>query len=173
MTKLATVFSLILLSSTIVVSGCDLAQPQNKGKEKPAAVPEALPQEEDPQNNREEVPAPNPNNEDTSVVVKAEVGMGTKGKSYGKPTGSPMDFITVPISAGFRAQERIMLQRIDHAMNLYKAGNDNQGPASHEEFMEKIIKANGIILTQLPPGQEYLYDPEDGELKIRQPKNVP
>jgi len=172
-------FSLVLLSCVFFLSGCDLAKPQNKGKGKPPAAqevppePAAAPQAEAPQNPPDNAPAPNAA-EDSAVTVKAEVGVGSKGSSYAKPTGGPMDFITVPVSAGFRARERISFMLIDDALNKFKAlSEDGQGPASHEEFMTKIIKANNIILPQLPPGQSYLYDPADGELKVRQPKTAP
>lgn len=161
-----------------------MAKPQNKGQGKPPAVkevppePAPAPQADAPPNPPENAPAPNAEKdntgEDSAVTVKAEVGVGSKGSSYAKPSGGPMDFITVPVSAGFRARERISFMLIDDAMNKFKAlSEDGKGPASHDEFMTKIIKANNIILPQLPPGQLYLYDPADGELKVRRPKTAP
>ncbi len=95
---------------------------------------------------------------------KAEVGDGKKGH-YGR-----QGIITTPCATYFRAQERITFTiKIPHALDLYKAGNNNKGPETHEEFMEKIIKAQMIDLPDLRPGEKYIYDPEKGELFIEQP----
>ena len=98
-------------------------------------------------------------------MKKAEVGVGKKGH-YGGP-----GFIKTPISVYFRAQEKITFEvQIPSNMNLYKAMNNNKGPATQEEFMEKIIKANRVDLPDLPPGDRYFYDPEKEELFIKQQK---
>ena len=55
-------------------------------------------------------------------------------------------------------------------MQLYKAGNNNQLPKTHDEFMEKIVVANGIELPQLPEGERYVFDPQRGELMVERPK---
>ncbi len=60
--------------------------------------------------------------------------------------------------------------QIPAAMKLHKASNDNKAPATHEEFMEKIIKPGRIDLPQLPPGERYLYDPKKEELMVEQRK---
>jgi len=45
-------------------------------------------------------------------------------------------------------------------MNLYK-GAKGHYPKTHDEFMEKIIKANQIVLPKLrDPDARYLYLPE-------------
>jgi hypothetical protein len=77
----------------------------------------------------------------------------------------------------FRTEERLVLQQITHAMNLYNAEHGRK-PRSHNEFWEQIILANNlhpestarVKLPRLPAGQSYLYDPRDGELKIRKPQ---
>jgi len=158
-------FLSVLVISAFFMSGCDLAKPKNqKQQRQPVAVEAQLPVEAQPEQNEPE------QNEDNTVTVKAEVGVGVKGSSYAKPTGGPMDIITVPISAGFRAKERISFQYIDHAMNLFKAEHERV-PASHEEFVMEILQKNGIILPQLPSGHVYRYDPSDGELKVQRPRN--
>ena len=152
------------------MSGCDSARPKNKEQQNQPVVQEAPPQEERPPKQEE------PPNVPETIDVKAEVGVGTKGR-YGTPTGNnPMEIITVPISAMFRTRDRLFFQQVDYAMNLYKAEHDGNGPATHEEFMEKIIRAN--LLTEqynrfpLPPNQSFVYDPKDGELKVRKPKDA-
>ena len=95
-------------------------------------------------------------------AVKAEAGVGKKGRGYGA------GMITTPVAAYFSIQERLAFDQVAHAMDLYKATNDH-APKSHEEFMEKIIKENGIKLPQLPAGERYLYDPKTEQLMVERP----
>ena len=160
----------LLFIGTLLLGGCDSAQPRNKGKgEQPVVKNDPPPVEAPPAQPEQQVPAQNENN---MVLVNAAPGMSGKG-NYGTPTGNnPMEIITVPISTMFKTKDRLVLMNIDHAMNLYRAEH-GQIPASHVEFMENIIRANMIQLPQLPAGQEYVYDPSDGVLKIQKPKNAP
>ena len=165
MKNLISALALIVLC-TLIVSGCDLAKPQNQGqKEQPAAQNDPPPVEvpQSPPEQKQNVPAQNENN---MVTVKAEPGMSGRG-NYGTPTGNnPMEIITVPISQYFTVRDRILLMQISDAVNKFK-GEHDRFPASHEEFMEKIIQANNIQLRPLPPGHEFVY--ESGELKVRRP----
>ena len=98
-------------------------------------------------------------------MKKAEVGVGKKGHYGGQ------GIIKTPVSVYFRAAERIIFNvEIPNNMKLYKAMNNNKGPATHEEFMEKIIKAGQIDLPDLPAGERYIYDPKKEELFIEQRK---
>jgi hypothetical protein len=146
----------IVLFSLLFILGCDLGKPKGGYAPMPPVV---------------EKPVPAPNNQanaepaaDETVRVKADVGAGKKGH-YGeheeeKPTG----IITVPVSTLFRAKEATVFRiQIPQAMQLYKAMNDNEAPKTHEEFMEKIINANQIVLPELPAGQKYIYDPKVSE----------
>ncbi len=58
--------------------------------------------------------------------------------------------------------------QVPHALQLYEATNGRK-PATHEEFMEQIIKANQIELPELPAGQRYIYDSQTGELMVEKP----
>ena len=101
----------------------------------------------------------------TPPLKKAEVGVGKKGHYGGQ------GIIRTPVSVYFRAQERITFNiEIPNALKLYKAMNNNKGPATHEEFMEKIIKAGQIDLPDLSTGERYIYDPKKEELFIEQRK---
>jgi hypothetical protein len=95
-------------------------------------------------------------------AVKAEAGVGRKGRGYGA------GMITTPIAAYFSIRERLAFDQVTHAMDLYKATNEH-APKSHEEFMEKIIKENGVKLPQLPAGERYLYDPKTEQLMVERP----
>ena len=94
---------------------------------------------------------------------KAEFGVGAKGHDYGP------GLITTPMSIYFTAGERVTFSiKIPKAMQLFQA-TENRFPKSHEEFMEKIIKDNDIVLPNLPPGCRYEYDPKLGELMVVHP----
>jgi hypothetical protein len=175
-------FLSLVFFGAFFISGCDLAQPKNRGQGEPPAPPIEEPQQVVEVPPPPPVKEPDPADNNNTVMVTAAPGMSGKG-NYGTPTGNnPMEIITVPISVMFRTQDRVILQQVDYAMNLYKAEHGN-APASHAEFWERIIVANNLQpnqsganknrLPQLPPGQEYVYDPKDGVLKIRKPKDVP
>lgn len=94
--------------------------------------------------------------------VEAKTGVGVKGQGYGG------GIITEPIRAKFRAEQMIVFDiQIPSGMKLYKAEH-GKGPASHAEFMAKIIDAGQIKLPELPMGEEYIYDPATEKLMVRQ-----
>ncbi len=74
-------------------------------------------------------------------------------------------FGTASLAARVRIQEKMEFLQVDQALNLYKATNGDL-PKTHEEFMEKIIKANQINLPTLREGDKYIYDPEKGQLMV-------
>lgn len=90
---------------------------------------------------------------------RAEVGVGKKGH-YGP------GIVTTPLSARFRAEEKLNFAQANHVLQIYKATH-GKAPQSHEEYMEKIIKANHLKLPELPEGREYFYDVEKEELWTR------
>lgn len=99
-----------------------------------------------------------------AVEKKAAVGAGEKGHY---DTVGP---IVTPIASYFAMREKLAYDiQIPQAMNLFKATEDRL-PKSHEEFMQRIIKDNQIVLPQLPEGHSYIYDPKRGELMVRQPR---
>jgi len=102
--------------------------------------------------------------QDEPERTKAEAGVGKKGRNYGGGV------ITEPIRQYFQVSQRIHFMNMEHAMRLYKAEFGNL-PKSHDEFMDKIIKANSIELPELPEGERYVYDPARGELMVEKPAN--
>ncbi len=92
--------------------------------------------------------------------------VGTKGKDYGDGP------IATPLSLRWRLQDKLVLQFIDYDLKLYWA-SEGRYPASHEEFMEKIVRANMRKLPDLPPGQRYIYDPETHELMVEREAKAP
>jgi len=164
MKHLIFLLSLVFLCS-LVISGCDLAQPQRQGQgELPIVQNDPLPPEVPVEQH-----VPPQDAEDEAVLVRAEVGLGPRGHYA---ANSSTVIITAPISAMFRTRERVsFFQPMEHAMNLFRATHDRL-PASHEEFMEQIIRANHLRLPELPPGQEFVYDPARGELMVRRPRDA-
>jgi hypothetical protein len=97
--------------------------------------------------------------------VKAEKGVGVKGRSLDEHEG----VLVTPAKAYFSVRERAVFEmQIPQALKLFKATNGN-GPKTHEEFMAQIIDANQIQLPELPAGQRYVYDPEKEELQVERP----
>lgn len=82
------------------------------------------------------------------------------------------DPITAPVSAYGPMLERISKNEIAYALRLYEAEH-GQYPATYEEFMSKIIKANNIQLPVLPGGKKYQYDVENHQLVVVDAPEVP
>jgi hypothetical protein len=99
-------------------------------------------------------------------TVAAEAGVGKKGQSLEGETG----MLVEPVKQLFKFEQKAVFDlQIKPALNMYKA-TTGSAPKTHEEFMEKIIKANNIPLPELPAGQQYVYDPEQGQLMVERPK---
>jgi hypothetical protein len=96
-------------------------------------------------------------------AVKAEVGVGKRGRGY--DTGP----VATPVGALFSTKERLVFDiQIPQAMGLYKAEHGN-APKTHEEFMQQIVKANNLKLPELPEGSQYRYFPDKEELMVVRP----
>ncbi|MBU4272704.1 MAG: hypothetical protein KKE86_06760 [Planctomycetes bacterium] len=145
--KISVGYCVCVIAATVWIVGCSEYAPSSP----PPAV-ETPPPEPEP------VPA-------TSITVqqKAAVGVGKKGRGYGE------GFVATPIGSLFAFRERAVFDiQIPEAMKLFKAQEDRP-PKDHEEFMEKIIKANHIKLPELPDEHRYQYDPETEQLMVLSP----
>jgi hypothetical protein len=108
------------------------------------------------------VPPPNGPPVVPSEMVKADVGVGKKGRGYGG------GIITAPVKARFTAEQNLVFNaQIPHALNLFQATN-GRFPKDHDEFMKEIITANAIKLPELPEPDKYIYDPATHELMVQQ-----
>jgi len=97
------------------------------------------------------------------IAQKAGVGVGIRGDSLRNEEGIGK-IIASPAVTYFNVREKAVFEiQIPHALNLYKA-LEGKLPKSHEEFMDKIVKANGIQLLELKPGMKYRYRPDQGDL---------
>jgi hypothetical protein len=154
-TRALSAFALCLL----VTSGCGESQPPEQ--QKPASVFDYAAQA--PTDSSVPVqpaapPAP------TTEQVKAEAGVGKKGRGYGG------GLITEPVHQYFIIQDRVVFEiELPKTMDLYKASHDFKGPKTHEAFMKEIIEANSIKLPELPEGHRYVYDPKTETLMVERP----
>ena len=158
---------LIVLVCLLGLTGCDEPSASSgpaPGPSNVSAPPPPPPGATDPDGaNVVQAEEPAPPEEPAVEREVARVGVGKKGRNYGGGV------ITEPIRQYFRASQRINLLNMQHAMRLYKAEHGKL-PATHEDFMTKIIEANSIELPELPDGERYVYDPEKGELMVERPK---
>ena len=139
-------FLLLLTTCVVFIVGCS--------EYKPTSPPPAPAQESE----ADAKPAVSA----SSVVMekKAAVGVGKKGH-YGQGV------VATPLGSYFAAREKIAFMiQIPEAMKLFKA-LEGRAPKDHDEYMEKIIKANRIELPELPDGDRYWYDPETEELMVQ------
>ncbi len=100
-----------------------------------------------------------------AVREKAAVGAGEKGRGYGG------DMVTMPLATIWTVKEKLLYEQIDDGMKLYKA-SEGHAPKTHEEFMDKIIKARNLKLPDLPAGHRYVYDPSVEKLMIERPNDL-
>ena len=169
----------VLVFFVFIFTGCDAdvqkkPEPVVASEPKPAPPPTPAP--------TQEAPAPAEPAKQTAVPVRsampgtvvtnpeaarrevAGVGVGKKGQNYGR-----LSIFNYAIPSYFRMQERVSFDMIKHDMQLYEAMNGS-APKTHEEFMEKIIKANrSIKLPELKDGCRYEYNPETKELEVVYP----
>lgn len=133
-----------LLVCCVMITGCE---PMPTATNTPAAAPPA---------------------QTAAESVKAQVGVGAKGRSLDGETGVGK-MVSAPVSAFFAVKERVAFDiQVPQALNLFRA-SEGRLPKSHQEFMEKIVKANNIKLPELPAGMTYRFNPELGELWVDPP----
>ena len=143
---------IVLALAVTVLAGCGGYEPAPPDAPAPATQPAEI------------APPPAPVQEPPKTLLKkAEKGVGKKGRGYGRGP------VATPIASYFSMRERIAFEiQLPKAMQLFKA-DKGRAPNSHEEFMEKIIKASQINLPQLPEGERYLYDPATEQLMVEHP----
>jgi hypothetical protein len=154
MKRRVAVLPVVLLLGLVLV-GCEpppAPVAANSGPPAPPAPPSAAPP----------APAPAPAMEQ----VKAEVGVGVKGRSLDEHEG----VVVTPAKTLFAFKEKAVFDiQIPQALQLFNA-TEGRNPESDEEFMEKIVKFNNIKLPELRQGERYYYDPATNELMVERPK---
>ncbi len=103
---------------------------------------------------------------------KAVAGVGRSGASLRKHTDA-QKIISGPASELLQFRQKAVLEiQIPHALELFKA-TEGRYPNSHQEFMEKIVRANRLTLPELPEGMVYRFNPEKGELWVYPEEEAP
>ncbi|MFO0913730.1 MAG: hypothetical protein U0795_12290 [Pirellulales bacterium] len=117
-----------------------------------------------PEDNAEKMTAPADAGEGPVETVRAEAGVGKKGRGYGG------GMVSEPVRQYFRAEQRIIFDiQIPQAVQMYKALDPNgKGPQTQEAFL-KMLSENEIPLPELPPGQRYVWDAKKQELMVERP----
>ncbi|MFM8223210.1 MAG: hypothetical protein ACKOJF_30245 [Planctomycetaceae bacterium] len=78
------------------------------------------------------------------------------------------DPITAPLTAYGPMVERVSIIAVDQAIALFMA-TEGRYPKDHDEFMEKVIRANNMKLPVLPNGGQYKYDEQAHTLMVVYP----
>jgi hypothetical protein len=85
---------------------------------------------------------------------------------YTNRAGGVLRYYGAVASARNFMEDRILDAQIQKTLQLWMADHNGEYPKTNDEYMEHIIKEGMIQLPDLPPGQEYFYDPSDHELKV-------
>lgn len=112
-------------------------------------------------------PGVSPAVEPEGELIRAETGVGKQGQSLQDETGVGA-MIVQPARSLFAVKQRMVFDvQIPKALQSFEALQGRK-PNSHDEYMN-VLKTNLIKLPELPAGQTYEYDPEQGELMVRKP----
>lgn len=90
----------------------------------------------------------------------------TEKNALGRRQAKGSGYLGAVAKGYIKAQQEISNIEVISALRTYDALNDGY-PKSHEEFMEKVIAANGIALEQLEEPYEYWYNADDHKLYTR------
>jgi hypothetical protein len=116
------------------------------------------------------VAAPEPDN--AIVASKAKAGVAKQGQLLQKHTDT-QKIISGPANALLQFKQTAVFDlQVAPALKLFQA-SEGRFPKSHEEFMEKIIKANSLQLPELPEGAVYRFNTEVGELWVYPENEAP
>lgn len=118
-------------------------------------------------------PAPTAQQEPAKIQAQqALTGVGKRGQSLEQDKGIAK-IISGPASALLRFEQKAVLEiQIPHALQLFEA-TEGRPPKSHQEFMDKIVKANMLVLPELPEGAVYQFNTEKKQLWVYPADEVP
>ena len=103
----------------------------------------------------------------TQDIRAAEPEIKEKGAKVASTKIVAKDPITLAGNAYVTMIGKTSILQIEHALKLYQAEN-NRYPKDLQEFMDEIVKPNGIRLPTLPHYQEYGYDEQEYKLIIHE-----
>jgi hypothetical protein len=172
----------LIVLLTIVLVGCDVPDLEKEQAQQPAAPVAQSAQEQPTQpvtQEPTEQPAEEPTeraaastnpNEPPAVTSEAREVTALDPKK-GKLSREAGGYLGAVAASRFYAEHAMIFNNMNYALKLYQAER-GEYPKSHEEFKEQIIQANQIVLPELDPGVEYIYDPADHKLKIWRPADA-
>ena len=103
---------------------------------------------------------------------KAAVGVAKQGQSLQDRQGVAK-IVAAPLSAVAGVKQMVAYDiQVKQALDVFQA-QEGRLPRSHEEFMEKCIRANNIQLPELPEGAVYRFNVEKGELWVYPQEDLP
>ena len=106
------------------------------------------------------------------IAQQALAGVGKQGQSM-QDHSDLQKIISGPAIALFNFKQKAVLEiQVPQALNLFRA-SEGRFPKSHEEFMQKIVEANRLVLPELPEGAVYHFNSEKGELWVYPENEVP
>lgn len=159
----------LVAAAVVALGGCEEFKlpPEQQPAPPPGATPSASPAPADGWQDAPPVSSSQngtvPGTDGSQNRVAATAGVGAKGRGYGG------GLISEPIRQKFLIEQRLVFDvQIPHALQLYRATHE-KGPQSNEEFMQEIIRANGIQLPELPPGERFVFDPQSQQLMVERP----
>ena len=146
--------TIAVLSLSTLVVGCESPElPQSSGPSAPVA-----------QDGNGKAPKLDPAG--ASPTTSEPVEFTADSPQKGRRSAAAGGYLGAVGHARFWAEHEFIRINIDKALQLFNA-TEGRYPESHEEFMEKIIKANNIQLPALPEGEEYLYSTEEQKLMVK------
>ena len=128
------------------------------------------------QNNDVAVPIDPATTAETGILPQtsdriAGVGVGEQGSRIRADDSIPSNLVTGPAKVLFNTREKVIFEiQLPQALGLFKA-LEGRAPATHDEYMQKIVRANKLQLPKLPEGKVYVYRPEEEELWVENEKN--
>lgn len=87
------------------------------------------------------------------------------GRKLREDGGKNTNIVNYPLQGAASAIHGIAKIEVQQAISFFHAA-EGRYPKSHQEFMEKVIKANGIKLPEPVTTAEYQYDVENHELLV-------
>lgn len=157
--------SILMLAMITSLSGCEIPELEMPQANAPVAQPARVaetPAEEVVQPTGPDEPPP---------VTSTPRPFTAKDPVKGKKSRAAGQVASAIGGSRFYIEYENLRLNIVHALDLYW-GEHGEYPKSHEEFMEKIVKFNNLVLPELDPGVEYIYDPADHTLKIYRPETT-
>ena len=146
-----------VLPLVLVAVGCN--EPRYPGKKVQRQEESAPPEPPAPSKPRDVI------GKTTQDIRAAEPEIKEQGAKVVSPKIVAKDPILLTGNAYVTMIGKASVLQIEHAMKLYQAAN-NRYPTNLQEFMDEIVKPNGIRLPTLPHYQEYGYDEQEHKLVI-------